>query len=71
MNERSCRGWISRFKTGDSSLENKPREGRPKRFDSEELEDSFIANPAASTREVNETFDVSHRRVLLESKRIQ
>ena len=64
VNERSCRRWFSRFRSGDFSLKDEPKEGRPKKLDSEVLEAIVSENPTITTRELAEQLNVTHTTVL-------
>ena len=70
LNERSCRRWFSRFRSGDFNLKDEPKEGRPKKLDSEELKTVITENPATTARELAEKFNVTHTTVLRQLKRI-
>ena len=59
VNERTCRRWFSRFKKGDFSLKDEPREGRPKGLNSEELQAAVDENPTITTRELSKEFKTS------------
>ncbi|GFV88763.1 histone-lysine N-methyltransferase SETMAR [Trichonephila clavipes] len=37
ISESQCRKWLARFKSGDTSLEDKPGRGRPSDFDDQAL----------------------------------
>lgn len=68
--------WFTRFKSGDTSLEDGEREGRPPVIDNDELELAIKSNPEATSRELARTFrcsqvtielhhqDLGYRRVL-------
>ena len=38
LSETTCRDWFRRFKDGNSVVDDRPREGRPKTFEDAELE---------------------------------
>lgn len=60
MCESTCRKWFARFKEGDRSLEDLPREGRPKSIDNAILKETVSANPYLTTRELACKFGCSH-----------
>ena len=45
--------WFKKFNTGDTSIEDQPRSGRPSTLDSEVLRQAVEANPATSTRRLS------------------
>lgn len=51
---RTVREWFSRFRTGDTNLEDKPRSGRPSDFDNDRLRQLVQADPQITTREIAE-----------------
>ncbi|XP_029639658.1 histone-lysine N-methyltransferase SETMAR-like [Octopus sinensis] len=64
VNERSCRRWFSRFRIGDFTLKEEPKEGRPKKLDSKMSEALVSENPAVTTRELVEQLNVAHTTVV-------
>ena len=38
LNEKSCREWFQKFKSGEFDIEDKKRSGRPKVYEDAELE---------------------------------
>mgnify|MGYP003623552136 FL=1 len=50
INERDARRWFRRFRSGDMSLQNRPRTGRPLTTNTEALVNAVELNPQASTR---------------------
>ncbi|XP_014767866.1 histone-lysine N-methyltransferase SETMAR-like [Octopus bimaculoides] len=67
----SCRGWFSRFRSGDFTLKEEPKEGRPKKLDSDILEALVSENPAVTTRELVEQLNVVHTTVVRQLKHIE
>ena len=45
LSETTCRDWFCRFKDGDSDVDDRPREGRPKTFEDAELETLLDEDP--------------------------
>ena len=71
VNERSCRRWFSRFRSGDFSLKDEPRKGRPKKLDSEALEAVITEDPSKTSRELAEQFNVAHTTVVRHKKKFE
>ena len=57
---RTCRRWFTKFRCGDTSLEDKPRLGRPVEIDDDALLSLVGADPRLTTRELAETQGSSH-----------
>ncbi|VDP04182.1 unnamed protein product [Heligmosomoides polygyrus] len=47
--------WYQRFKTGDISLEGRPRSGRPSVVEEDSLREAFKVKPNSTTRELAAT----------------
>src|SRR4051812_41010404 len=58
--ERTCRFWFKRFRSGDKSLEDQPRSGRPVECDIAALRDLVEDNPRFSTRELEMMLGCHH-----------
>ncbi|CAI9740340.1 Hypothetical predicted protein [Octopus vulgaris] len=52
LNERTCRRWFAKFRSGDFSLEDEDRIGCPIEFDDKLLEALLEENPALSVEEL-------------------
>lgn len=52
--------WISRFKTGDYSMEDEQRSGRPLELDLDALKDIVEEDPYLTVRDMATTLEVSH-----------
>lgn len=50
VNERTAQNWFKRFKEGDTTLQEKPRSGRPSVVDNEVLLEAIQHQPSSSTR---------------------
>jgi len=50
VSPRSCRLWFQRFRSGDYSIEDHPRTGRPREVDIDRLRALIEANPQETTR---------------------
>lgn len=57
---RTCHDWFSRFRSGDYSIEDKPRSGRPSEVDDHALRQLVEANPRLTSREMVATLGCSH-----------
>ncbi|EFN75091.1 Histone-lysine N-methyltransferase SETMAR, partial [Harpegnathos saltator] len=61
LKERQCQNWFARFRSGDFSLKNAQRSGRPVEVDETHIEaiiDSDRHN--STTRDIAEKLNVSH-----------
>lgn len=56
--------WYSRFKSGDTGLQDAPRSGRPVEFDEEHLEAILEENSRQTTRELAEEMECDHSTVV-------
>lgn len=61
--ERTCERWFSRFKSGDFSLEDEPRAGRPIELDSDKLLAIVKSDPRLSTREMEKMMGCSYHTI--------
>ena len=60
---RACEKWFKRFRSGDLSLEDRPRSGRPSQLDSSALRELVEADPRQTTRSMAAALGVSHTTV--------
>ncbi|GFY41973.1 HTH_48 domain-containing protein [Trichonephila inaurata madagascariensis] len=63
ISESQCRDWFARFKSGDTSLEDKPGRGRPSDFDDQALLASVEEDENLTTRMLAEDSNVSQSTV--------
>lgn len=56
----TCKRWYAKFRAGDLSLMDEPREGRPQTVDDDLLQSLLHANPRQSTRELAKCLGCSH-----------
>lgn len=59
-----CR-WYKRFKSGDLTLDDEPRSGRPTMFGSEDLVEALKIQPSASSRDLMKAVGVSSHQTIL------
>jgi len=59
VNERTARHWFQKFRSGDVSLADEPRSGRPHVFDDEDLKAAIEEDSALTYDELGERFHVS------------
>lgn len=59
----TCDRWFARFRSGDTTLTDQPREGRPSTFDDDALQCLLQMNPRQTTRELAEQLDCAHTTV--------
>lgn len=64
LDKRKCQYWFQRFRTGDYSLEDKERSGRPNELDIEHLKSVVEANPRVSSRELAAEFNLSQTTII-------
>ena len=53
VNRKTASNWFKRFNGGDTSLEEKPRCGRPSVVNENDLRDELTKHPNSSTRELS------------------
>jgi histone-lysine N-methyltransferase SETMAR len=59
----TCCRWFNKFRSGDITLMDKTRSGRPVDFDDEALQALLDADPRQTTRELAEQLSCSHKTV--------
>jgi [histone H3]-lysine36 N-dimethyltransferase SETMAR len=60
---RTCQYWYQRFRSGDKSLQDQPRSGRPSEVDLEMLRQLVEADPRETTRSLAAALHCSHTTV--------
>lgn len=60
MTEQTCSNWFKRFKSGDVSLEDKEKSGRPTEVDLDQLRSLIEDDPSVSTRYLARVLGCSH-----------
>ena len=70
ISKSQCREWFARFKSGDTSLEDKPGRGRVSDFDDQALLAAVEEDESLTTRMLAETFDVSHVTIISRLKKL-
>lgn len=56
--QRTTRRWFAKFRSGDISVEDQDKEGRPSAVDDNKLKEIIAANPRKTCREIAEELDV-------------
>ena len=64
ISERICQRWFVRFSGGKYDLNYDERSGRPKKFQTHELEELLDKNPAQTTLQLAEQLGVNGSTVL-------
>lgn len=59
----TCDRWYTKFRSGDTSLTDQPRDGRPSTISDGVLESLLAANPRQTTRELAEQLGCTHTTV--------
>ena len=60
LKERQCRNWFVRFRSGDFSLKNAQRSGRPIEVDETHIKATIDSDRHSTTRDIAEKLNVSH-----------
>ena len=61
LKERQCQNWFAKFRSGDFSLKDKKRSGRPVEVDDDLIKAIIDSDRHSSTREIAEKLHVSHK----------
>jgi transposase len=70
ISESQCREWFARFKSGDTSLEDKSGRGRPSDFDDQGLLAAVEEDESLTTRMLAEDFNVDHSTIVRRLKKL-
>lgn len=70
VSERTCQKWVKRFRSGDFSLSDATRSGRPKEVDSEAVRALIESNPRQNVRELAERLAVSKSTIQVELRKL-
>lgn len=60
VNVRTCQRWFVKFRSGDFSLTEDPRSGRPSKVDNDILRSMLESIPQLTTREIGKKFRINH-----------
>lgn len=60
LKERQCQNWFAKFRSGDFSLKNVQRSGRPIEVDETHIKAIIDSDRHSTTREIAEKLNVSH-----------
>lgn len=60
LKERQCQYWFAKFRSGDFSLKDEERSGRPVEVDDDQIKAIIDNDRHSSTRDIAERLDVSH-----------
>ncbi|GFW68847.1 histone-lysine N-methyltransferase SETMAR [Trichonephila clavipes] len=63
VNVCTCQRWFSKFRSGDLSLQESDRSGRPSKIDNDVLRYMLENNPHLTSREIAEEFGIHHTTV--------
>jgi len=70
ITQQGVQKWFARFKSGDTSLEDKPGRGRPSDFDDQALLAAVEEDESLTTRMLAEQFDVDHSTIVRHLKKL-
>ncbi|EFN89183.1 Histone-lysine N-methyltransferase SETMAR, partial [Harpegnathos saltator] len=60
LKERQCQNWLARFRSGDFSLKNAQRSGRPVEVDETHIKAIIDSDRHSTTRDIAEKLNLSH-----------
>ena len=60
LKERQCQNWFDKFRSGDFSLKDEKRSGRPVEVDDDLIKAIIDSDRHSTTREIAEKLHVSH-----------
>ncbi|GFV64583.1 histone-lysine N-methyltransferase SETMAR [Trichonephila clavipes] len=60
LRERQCQNWFAKFRSGDFSLKDEKRSGRPVEVDDDLMKAIIDTDRHSTTREIAEKLHVSH-----------
>lgn len=63
VSHATCKRWYQKFRQGDFSLEDKPRTGRPQKFEMDELQALLNINSAQTEKELAEQLGVTRQAI--------
>ena len=68
--DQAVRNWFVKFRSGDMTLKDEPRMGRPSDFDDDVLNSLLEENPRQSTRELAQKLNTSQSTVCRHVKKL-
>lgn len=63
LKERQCRNWFAKFRSGDFSLQDEHRSGRPVKVDDDKIKAILDSDPHSTTQEIANELKISHSSV--------
>ncbi|GFU70850.1 histone-lysine N-methyltransferase SETMAR [Trichonephila clavipes] len=63
VNVQNCQRWFSKFRSGELSLQESDRSGRPSQIDNDVLQFMLENNPHLTSQEIAEEFGIHHTTV--------
>lgn len=70
ITERTCQKWFTKFRSGDFSLKDEQRSGRPNEVEDDEIKAIIESDRHATVRELGEKLKVSHTTIENHLKRL-
>ena len=64
VGESTARRWFAKFREGEESFEDKPRSGRPKEVDRQEVLEAIEETPSLTTRMLADDFDYDQKTIV-------
>ena len=59
LKDRQCRNWFDKFRSGDLSLEDEQRSGRPNEVDDDQIKAIIESDRYVTVREIEEMLKIS------------
>lgn len=71
LKERQCRNWFDKFRSGDFSLKDEQRSGRPDELDDDQIKAIIESDRHVTVREIAKKLNVSHTAIEKHLKRMK